>query len=374
MYYFLQTIPGLGPLAWHEAVGLLAKGKNVAHLTPPDRAIRFVPGRNDIVFIETGQSGKDLLKLRITEDLFAVAVRGFKIAPDTQGLRQIHASVRNSRLVGDALNAWSKATGNKRPASTFRVVVREIGKHEFRRRDIEKAVADAVTAGWPGKWREVAEDAEIEGWTTLFENELLCGVRLSDAKMRQQRGPKTSDAPSKWQHLPAALRPALAAAMIQLTQPSPDDLFLDPMAGSGTLLVERAMAGPFGRLFGGDINGPAFTALQANTEGIKGDVSCERWDARMLPLPAQSISKIAVNLPFGKQVGAGEDLPKLYQAILKDLERVLQPGGLLVALISDQKTLEIARAKAASKLRAGPNYRVQVLGQPAFICTLSKAV
>jgi 23S rRNA G2445 N2-methylase RlmL len=366
MHYYLHTLPGLGPLAWQEATGrpmrLDSGQKNRRDSQSP---LKLVPGRNDIVLLRSSKSVRHLLKLRLSEDVFAVAARGFRIAPDERGLRQVYAAVKSSDMVGDALHAWGQALRTRRVPLTFRVVTREVGKHQYRRRDIGQAVADAVRAGWPGRWKQVDEEADIELWVNLLEQELVCGIRLSQADMRQRRGAAGSQ---EWHHLPAALRPALAAAMVMLTRPAAEDVFLDPMAGTGTLLVERAAVGPFKQLYAGDNDPEALAALHANTQRIKGTLHCEQWDARSLPLPDQSIDKIAVNLPFGKRVQASTDLPKLYRPVLAELQRVLRPDGRLVALAGDAAVLEAARAAAAPRLRSEARHRVTLLGQPAAIC------
>lgn len=357
MLYFVHTLPGLGPLAWSEAETRLpvAEGKP----GPASPGTRMVPGRNDIVLLRYGGDPRALLRLRVSEDAFVVAARAFAIAPDERGLRQIYAAVRNSKLVGDALNAWKRAANVRRPPATFRVVSREVGAHQFMRRAIGKAVADAIVDSWPGRWRLVDEDADLEVWATLLENELLCGIRLSGPEMRQR---------GKLHHLPASLRPAMAAAMVLLTNPAPNDVFLDPMAGAGTLLVERAAAGPFRQILGGDSSAEAVEAMRANTHGLKGAIDCRRWDARALPLEDAGVDKVAVNLPFGKQVAASIDLPALYRGALAEIERALRPGGRLVALVGDARLLETARKAGAPLLRAGPRHRVEVLGQAAAIC------
>jgi 23S rRNA G2445 N2-methylase RlmL len=361
MVYLLQTLPGLGPLAGQEAEQRLSVRGGARR--PQAAGTHFVPGRNDLVLLRYDGSTRELLRLRISEDVFAVAVRAFKIAPDERGLRQIFAATRDTRAVGDALAAWSQALNTRRKPTTFRVVTREVGSHQFRRRDIGRAVTDAIKAGWPGRWREVAEDADIEVWATLLKQELVCGVRLSGPEMRHR---------GRERHMPAALRPALAAAMVWLTDPAPQDVFLDPLAGTGTLLLERAAAGPFAHLYGSDHTGEAVKNLRINTRQIGGEVTCERWDARSLPLPAESVNKVATNMPFGKQVALEQDLPTLYRGVLAEIGRVLRPGGCLVTLVGDAGLLETARTAAAPELRPGTSRRVSVLGTAASINVFQK--
>ncbi|NTU84964.1 MAG: methyltransferase domain-containing protein [Chloroflexales bacterium] len=360
MLYALQTLPGLGQLAWHEAETHLPASDGPG---PKLVGLKAIPGRNDIVLVAYRGGPRPFLGLRSSEDAFVVAARGFRIATDDRGLRQIYAAVRNSEDAARAIDLWRRATGSRQQNGSFRVIARTVGKQKFLRRDIGRAVADAVREGWPGRWNLVEDDADLEVWATLVENELICALRLSDASMRQR---------GKARHLPASLRPALAAAMVALTDPAPDDVFLDPMAGAGTILAERAAAGRFAEIHGGDINGEALSAMQENLRGAGGRIHLSRWDARRLPLESGAVDKVAVNLPFGKQVSDEAQLPDLYRAVLAEVARVLRPGGRLVALAGDQRLLEAARASAARALRPGPRHRVIVLGQPATICEYTR--
>jgi SAM-dependent methyltransferase len=361
MLYIIHTLPGLGPLAWREAESNLPI---IEDRPPATIGTRFVPGRNDMVLVNHGGGPNPLLKLRIADDIFAVAARGFKIAPDDRGPRQVYAVVRNSPFVGDAVNAWRKANGGARQQGlSYRVIARLVGKHKFLRRDFGKAVSDAISEGWPGRWTRVEEEADVEVWATLIDDELICAIRLSDKEMRQG---------GKLRHIPASLRPALGAAMVLLSEPKPNDIFLDPMAGAGTILYERAMAGKFAELHGGDSSPEAVSAMRANLRGVGGEIILSRWDARSLPLEDETVDKVVVNLPFGKQVAEEVNLPNLYRAVLPEIERVLRRNGRFIALVGDVHLLDTARTSSTKQLRALDRHRVQLLGQAATICEHQK--
>ncbi len=356
MLYLLQTLPGLAALTWREVEQSIQPGPDQP--APRQIAVRGVPARNDLIVLDYRGSPRPLLALRTIEDVFVVATRGFKIARDDRGLRQIHAATKNGEAVKPALDLWRRMNGGKRNG-TFRVVTRVVGQHSFHRREVSRAIADAIRGDWPGRLLPVEEEADLEVWATLLEQELIVAIRLSDQSLRQR---------GKLAHLPASLRPALAAAMVMLTHPAPNDVFLDPMAGAGTLLLERAAAGPFAALYGGDNNPAAITAMQTNLRGIGGQIDVRRWDARRLPLPDASVDKVAVNLPFGTQIGEASELDDLYRDVLRQIARVLRPGGRLVTLVADQQLLDRARAQAAPVLRATTRHRVLVLGHRATIC------
>jgi tRNA G10 N-methylase Trm11 len=61
---------------------------------------------------------------------------------------------------------------------------------------------------------------------------------------------------------PGALKPDLAAAFVRVVPPNDDDVVLDPFAGSGALVRERARL-PYGHVFATDID-PALAAGLAN--------------------------------------------------------------------------------------------------------------
>jgi tRNA (guanine6-N2)-methyltransferase len=85
---------------------------------------------------------------------------------------------------------------------------------------------------------------------------------------------------------PGALNAAVAHAMIRLTQPQPDDCFLNLCCGSGTLLIERAAYGPAGRLIGCDLEPEALVCARANVAASGADRRIELfpWDARSAPI------------------------------------------------------------------------------------------
>lgn len=358
--YLVQTQPGIGSLAWNEIDSALRKASLLAQ--------RHIPQKDDVLLLQTASPVKELLDLRTIEDVFVVAARAFNIAATMNGLKQIHATVKSSSIVAAALQTYT-AAGRRLPKNTrFRIVARATGRQEYTRKAVGEAVADAIVDGWPGKWRfeDNEEIAEIEIWVTLFATELVVALRLSDATMRH-RGTTGGREVNR----PAALRPVIAAAMVQLTNPQPNDVFLDPMAGTGTLIAERANLAAFDRLIAGDKNRDAVKAMTKNLQHIGGDLAIRRLDATDLPFADGEINKIACNLPFGKQVNHPDELNVLYSEIFREWVRVVKPGGTIVVLASDLEPVRTALSRAP-ELRIRSKFSVNVLGQSAMILQIER--
>lgn len=354
--FVAQTQPGIGKLLWNEISAKISKATLLAE--------RHITGKDDALLFHCEAKADDLLNLRTAEDIFVVAARSFNISPSENGIKQIHATVKSSQLVNTALATWQKLHGKLPKILPYRVVTRVTGKQSYPRKAITNAVADAIRDGWMGgQWRLQEDEAPLELWATLFGTELIVALRLSDATMRHRIQREVTRM--------AALRPVVAAAMVQLSEPKADDVFLDPMAGTGTIVAERASIGAYNRLIAGDKSRDAVKALTKNLQALGGDLAIRRLDATDLPFENGEISKIVVNLPFGKQYSNIEELHQLYDGVCAEWERVVMPNGLIVALAAED---DILRQKIAlfDSLRIRKNYPITILGHKATIVVIMR--
>ncbi len=312
--FYVMTMPGLETVAFSE----------IRAQFPDAELVKFARG---IALFRTKASPEDLLALRTVEDVFfALAhVQGLGHGPDA--LRVIHSATQNANIP-KALALWRRAHGGEQP-TTWRVVSQKSGSHDFRRVDAGRAVSNALQRAMPRALRQVRDDSDLEVWLWLSGSELLVGVRLSDATMRHRE--------YKREHLPASLRPTVAAAMSLLSRPSEKDIVLDPLCGAGTILVERGLMAPFDRIIGGDSEDEAVGMARRNARAAGIVATIRPWDARSLPLDDASVTRILSNLPFGKKVGSPETNADLYQALVEEFGRVLTPDGLMVTLTSEDR-------------------------------------
>jgi 23S rRNA G2445 N2-methylase RlmL len=139
-------------------------------------------------------------------------------------------------------------------------------------------------------------------------------------------------------HVPASLNPTLGHALCVLSEPQPGEVFLDPTCGAGTVLLERAALGP-ARLIAGDLFARPVEVARTNVEANDITAQVLRWDARRLPLAAESVDKVCANLPWGRRAGSHLVNKHLYPALVREIARVLRVGGLAVLLTLERRML-----------------------------------
>ena len=262
MLYALHTVPGLETVALDEMrYRLLAAD-----------VVKMQPG---LLVISTRASAQQLLDLRTVEDVFIVVSHIRDLLPTRRGLSQIREGLSRGNALEEALAAYHAVYTRRVKRITFRVVAQKVGSHGFRRVDARDAAVRAIAARQP-RWKPVAEDAHVEFWLDIRGDLALSMLRLSDRTMRHRA--------YKRAHIPASLRPTVAAAMVFLSLPEEKDTFVDGMCGAGTILMERALMGRAERIVGGDVDREALEAAAINI-GPGAKVGLVRWDARRLPLP-----------------------------------------------------------------------------------------
>ncbi|MGQ9548368.1 MAG: TRM11 family SAM-dependent methyltransferase [Roseiflexus sp.] len=349
--YIAQTQPGFDAIAATEIAQRLG-GAQILDKRP-------VSDKNGMVRFAYAGSPRDVLTLRTVEDIFVMAAETRDLAPGFAALRQIEHLAMTAPGIERAIRLARQVDPRRGGEGRmhYRVVARQVGRAPYRRVDAQIAVERGIAARPDHRWRLIAEGG-IEIWLTQWPGEALLMVRLSDERMRHR--------PYKVEHLPASLRPAAAAALAWLTSPRDDDLFLDPMCGAGTILIERAHLGRYRSLIGGDRDPEAVATAQANIGSRYQPISIHEWDARRLPLDAGSVTALAVNLPFGAQVGSVEENRDLYPAVLREAARVLRPGARLVAMSGDARTLSDA-LRRNNRLAQRTTYPVSILGRQAVV-------
>ena len=347
------VFPGLEEIAAEEVAAVL-RGE----------VKRTAPG---LIVFRVPQIDSAVLQLRTVEDVFLLAWGTDKLSYRANDLKRIRAWTAHEADWNRLLRIHHAIRPKPKGKPTYRLVAQMTGEHGYRRTDARKALAEGLAGKLPASWRPVDDNADVEIWLTIHGATAVCGLRLSDRTMRHRS--------YKMEHLPASLRPTVAAAMARLAGLKPRQVVLDPMCGAGTILAEvleaaRAEEIRLAAVWGGDLELNAVRAAAPNIRRL-GRALLACWDARRLPLPDQSVDRIVCNPPFGKQLGDPEEIAPLYRRFLAEGDRVLHRAGQAVLLVSDQAALrDAATAVGWSRVRQS---RVRVLGQPAFLSVWNKS-
>jgi tRNA (guanine6-N2)-methyltransferase len=344
---YAMTLPGLESVAEEEISELL--GAEIKRTAPG--LVVFRPARLDL----------SVLSLRTVEDVFLLAWGTDKLTYRAVDLESIRKWTAREPDWAALLRIHHGIRPKPKGKPTYRLVTQMTGEHGYRRGDAGKALARGLEGKLPVSWRHAQNNAAVEIWLTIHGATAVCGMRLSDRTLRHRT--------YKQVHLPASLRPTLAATMVRLAEAKPKQLVLDPMCGAGTLLAEQLalglhIDGAKVKILGGDIDPAALRTGAANLRSL-GRALLARWDARRLPLPRQCVDRVVSNPPFGIQMGDPAEIAELYQRITVEYDRVLRRGGRAVLLVADIASLNDAVRRLPWKsLR---QLRVRVLGQRAFI-------
>jgi|GEM_PF-1057129 len=229
---------------------------------------------------------------------------------------------------------------------------------EAARRGLEEAIARASGARpdprGDRRSREYRMQARSDGTVLFLE--------------RRDDGPGRAEEPSRPGELPRTTCRLLA----ELTDPRPDDVFLDPFCGYGGVALERALAAPYRFVFASDLDPAKVAAVK---EALR-DRAFERRRRTFFPkvrdaLEASSfeagfVDAIAADPPWGLYEGGpgAEKAAGLLEAFAREAARELGAGGRLVLLVGrDQAGQATEAARGAFGLRE--SFDVLISGKKA---------
>jgi tRNA (guanine10-N2)-dimethyltransferase len=141
--------------------------------------------------------------------------------------------------------------------------------------------------------------------------------------------------------------PLLARAIGNLARIQPGDLVLDPMCGTGGLLIEAGLLGA--RPLGIDAQAKMVRGTRTNLRAALGDALVKtpgdapflaRGDATALPLPDDRVDRVVVDVPYGRQSKiATHERSALVRGALEEARRV----GPRAVVVADRSYAALAR-------------------------------
>ncbi len=311
--FYLSLLGGLEDIVTGELAGRV----------PDAQVVRQRFGR---VTVDCDGPVEDLTRLRSIENVFAWVGEFDGLPASREGLELVRAMVSQMDFT-HACGVHDQLHGMP-PAPTFRVSGQRSGEHEYTSQEVAGAAGSGIQQRYD--WQVNLEEYHYEVVVEVEDDHCTVGLRLTKTALHK-RSRQTGGL--------AALNPTLAYAMGVLSEPVDGETVLDPMCGTGTLLIERHGLGP-AVLLGSDLfeNAIAEAGINTGAAGVRAHLI--RADARRMPLASGSVDKVICNPPWGRRVLGGRSMWRLYRPVFGEIERVLRPDGLAVILTLQRRLME----------------------------------
>ena len=339
-----SCIAGLGPLAQRALERQGAEGISGFRVRNFDY----------LSFRLEGAKNQSVRSVHLLEDVFLEISRLPRIAKSSDSAKLSRSLDRSALLEAVALKneLFPDMKRKRRAPPTFCCFVRQHRDHRVHRKRVSQDVVSSIARIFP-RWR-LNDPADLEFWV-LWADAAVLALRLSDKtlKYRGRRPPE----------LPGALRPTIAAAMVELADVQDGQAVLDPMCGTGTLLLECSRRFPGAGLFGFDRSAKAVATA---TGRLGRTATIRRRELDELDYAPGTFDRIVTNLPWGDQTPIRgpvytKGVAKLFDCVADD--------GVVVLLTSRRDLLEPTLRRLRARWKTT---RVLVQGTWASIYVVTK--
>ncbi len=209
--------------------------------------------------------------------------------------------------------------------STFRVTSSRFGVHPFSSLDIQKIAGKALC-------EKYAKKVSLENFDLNIRVDLIGTFGFVGIQYTKQSLYKRFK--KAFNHI-ASIKATIAYGMITLAEIKKNDVVLDPMCGSGTIVMELAsLFRDKIKIIAMDISSRCVEGTQENVKlnGFSSYVEVKKGDATQLEKYNLQVNKVITNPPYGIKSGKKKDLRELYSKFLSSLGKVLYPEGRAVII------------------------------------------
>ncbi len=317
----VNTIPGLEDIVAEEILTIL-RDKKVFIKERPYGLGGKVIAKGDV----TLQDAILLMKLGRSLEKVILLIKVGEVGRSKKDLNQLYDEIYTvpfERIVT--------------PFSRIAVRAQREGIHEYTSIDVASIVGQAVIDKIK-KVYGIRPPVDLRSPTTVVYVEVIgdkfiVGIDLSKGKGLHARDYRI------FVH-PAALRPTIAYALLKIAGVKDNEIVLDPMCGSGTILIEAALSFKNIKLYGMDINREYLigTRKSAVKAGVADKIILKVGDVRRLEkeFMGMKFDRIVTNPPYGIRMKP-KDIKRIYLGLIKGAKTLLRNGGTLTIITTKHK-------------------------------------
>ncbi|MCX7996946.1 MAG: hypothetical protein N2691_04325 [Patescibacteria group bacterium] len=245
-----------------------------------------------------------------------------------------------------------------RDAQSFRMMVLQGSRLVHIPKSLAKRIQEHVIneTGW--EYSPLRADSEI--WILARES----GLTMATLKIEEAHVPVPTVA--------GELKPKLAELLILASRPLPDDRFLDPFAGYGSLAKARIRIGDYAEIRAYDKDADLVRSLRKQLGSAPRVITGQLDALRMRQLPDGSVSRIVTDPHWGVFTGQDLNYRKFYEDMLHEFARVLSRDGIAVILAGNPDEMEYAILRSRVFVIES-SFTTLVSGKKATVFTLTKA-
>nr|WP_277605551.1 hypothetical protein [Glycomyces sp. L485] len=165
-----------------------------------------------------------------------------------------------------------------------------------------------------------------------------------------------------------AISHELSILLVAASRPQPDDVFLDPFAGSGSFPLARLMF-PGKRVIYSDIDLARLSVDFPKSVRDQRDIEFLADDALTLySIKDHEVTTIVTDPPWGEYDELPMPLPEFLSATVRSFDRVLDPRvGRFVLLVARRAADEAEKALRDRRFEIDAVHKVLVNGHPATV-------
>ena len=222
----------------------------------------------------------------------------------------------------DLENADSQISSLRDTGNSFSITTSKYKNNEANLSKLNSGLKSEIIKKTGKEYKKDNRDSKLDIRAHLEENGAIYSVRVTEKPLyfRDYRecGRKGS------------LKTSIAAGLVKMSEPQPDQKLVDNFAGAGTILCESKLQGL--EVYGGDIERDAVKCARKNLSNISGEAAnrVKKLDAKKSKHPDNYFDLAVSNLPWGKHVDLSS--VELYSKTFEQYKRILKDSGKLVIL------------------------------------------